>query len=174
MSILEPSVELLKGFGGPIFAWVTSRVEIVGTGYCGYWVQGSETLRPSTRTLSQIALFIAILGPKYCTLSQNKVNLQKYQSLWKVYVLICLPLIPCQLWLHIYGGRSDLSMCARGCTSRMQSKAQTAIEYTPIQSKTRSTTKYDYQTTVWQHCVVCLIFTLGLFWCMKVSAYVCW
>ena len=144
---------------------------MVGTGYCGYWVQGSETLRPSARTLSQIVLVMAILGPKYCTLSWNKVNLRKWQSLWKVYVLICLPSIPCILWLHIHRGRSDLSTCARGCTSRMQSEAQTAIACTPIQSKTRSTTKYDYQTTVWQHCVVSLIFTLGLFWCVKVSAY---
>ena len=119
-------------------------LEMVGTGYCGYWVQGSETLGPSTWNLSQIALCFAILGPKHCTLSQNKVNLQKYQSLWKVYVLICLPLIPCQLWLHIYGSRSDLSTCARGWTSRMQSEAQAATAYTPIWSKTNSTPKYDY------------------------------
>ena len=131
-----------------------SRVEMVGT-----W------------TLSPIALGIAIVGPKYCALSQTKVYLWKEHSLWKVYVLMCLPSIPCQLWLHIHGGRSHRSKCTRRCTSRMRSKAQTAIAYTPIQSKTSSTLNYDYQTTVWQHYVASLIFTLGLFWCMKVSTY---
>ena len=38
-------------------------VEMVGTGYCGYWVRGSETLRPSTWTLTPILLGIATVGP---------------------------------------------------------------------------------------------------------------
>ena len=56
---------------------VQLEIEMVGTGFCEYWVQGFRALGPSTWTLSPIALGIAIIGPDYYALSQTKVNLQK-------------------------------------------------------------------------------------------------